>query len=136
MKSQILPVLNAIGCLALTGVVVMLWNRERTADQERITLLSELTAARNQAADEARHSAALELDIATLKESIEATRKSAAQSLMDQQTMASAAEEQVKIWQAAITERDAKLRSLNAELTETRKRLDEAIARIKGTDLR
>ena len=40
--------------------------------------------------------------------------------------------QQVKTWEAALTERDAKLRSLDAELIATRKRLDAAIAELKS----
>jgi hypothetical protein len=37
----------------------------------------------------------------------------------------------MKAWQDAVSERDAKIRELNASLTATRNRLDEAISKLK-----
>lgn len=126
--------MNAIGCLVLSGVVVMQWSKERSADQERLVIQSALTKARDQAAAEVKRSAGLERDIAVLKESIESTRKAAGELLAEKLNLSTAAAEQAKSWQAAITERDAKLRALDADLTATRQRLDEAIARLKVAD--
>ena len=42
----------------------------------------------------------------------------------------------IKAWEDAIAARDAKLQSLNADLTATRARLDEAIAKLKAAGAR
>jgi hypothetical protein len=146
VKSRVLPILNAIGCLVLTGVIVIQWQRERAAGASLAKLKTELAAAHDLAADEAKRATNLERDIVVLKESIEATQKAAEASarLMEEKTTQSAgleteisaAREQVKTWEAAIAARDEKLLALDAELTATRKRLDEAIAKLKEASAR
>lgn len=126
MNSRALPILNAIGCLVLTGVIVLQWQRERALDGSLAQLKSELAAAREFSASESKRAADLERDIAMLKESLEATQQSAAQ----------AAAEQLTIWQTAVAGRDAKLRELDAALAATRQRLDAAIARLKEAGAR
>lgn len=146
MKSRVLPILNAIGCLVLTALVASQWLKERKSDQALTATQSELTAAKEFSASETRRATALERDIAVLKESIEATQKSAeeaARAAAEKTTEASvleaeitAAREQVKTWEAALAERDAKLRSLDAELLATRQRLGAAIAELKAAGSR
>ena len=126
MKSRALPILNAFGCLALSGVIVVQWQRERMLDETLAKLKYELRTANDQAAAEATRAANLERDIAVLKESIEATQQAAGES----------AREQGAIWQTSLAERDEKLRELDAELTTTRQRLDEAVARLKEAGAR
>lgn len=146
MKARVLPILNAIGCLVLTGVVTAQWFRERNSDQKLVEVRNHLAAAMDFSAGETKRAAALERDIAVLKESIEATQKSAeeaARAAAETATQASgfeteitAAREQVKTWEAAIAERDAKLKDLNSELVTTRRRLDEAIVKLKAAGAR
>ena len=80
MKSRVLPILNAVGCLILAGLVVVQWNKEHAVDQKMTKLGGELTAAREQAAAEAKRAAALERDISVLKESIESAQKASEES--------------------------------------------------------
>lgn len=139
MKSRVLPIVNAIGCLALTGLVVSQWRQERVRIQENLQLHSELSLVRDQLATETTRSAALERDISALKESIELSRKSTAESanaLVERDKQLSAARESIQTWEAAITARDAKLRELHEELVSTRARLDEAVARLKAAGAR
>jgi chromosome segregation ATPase len=146
VKSRVLPILNAIGCLVLTGVVVLQWQRERALGESVSKLKTELHAANDLADAETRRAAGLERDIAVLKESIEATQKAAEVSarLMEEKTTQtagleteiSAAREQLKTWETAIAARDEKLRALDAELTASRKRLDEAIEKLKEASTR
>jgi chromosome segregation ATPase len=146
VKSRVLPILNAIGCLVLTGLVASQWLRERESDQALIATQRELSAAKEFSTSETKRASALERDIAVLKESIEATQKSAeeaATAAAAKTTEASAlsaeitaAREQIKTWEAALAERDTKLRSLDAELTATRQRLDAAIAKLKAAGAR
>lgn len=146
MNSRVLPILNLIGCLALTGLVVVQWRKERAMDGTLAGLKSELSTAKRQAAEDAKHRAALERDIAVLKESIEATQKAAETSdrnfaekdqLATQlQTEIAAAREQVAAWEAALKQRDERIRALDADLTKTRARLDEAVIRLKAAGAR
>ena len=143
MKSRFLPILNLVGCLALTGLVVTQWNKERGLGDDLAKLRTRLAAATDLAAAEAKRAAALERDIEVLKESIESTQKAAEEAARNsaelettREAEAAAAREQVKTWQAAIDERDAKLRELNADLTATRQRLDAAIAKLKEAGAR
>lgn len=143
MKSRVLPILNAIGCLVLTALVASQWLKERKSDQVLIATQSELSAAKEFSASESQRATVLERDIAVLKESIAATQKSAEEAALAAATNATAANvletevtaarEQVKAWEAALAERDAKLRSLDAELIATRQRLDAAITKLKST---
>ena len=146
MKRRALPILNAIGCLALTVLVVVQWRHERLRDATLAGLAAELAAAHEQAAGEAKRRAAVERDIAVLKEAIEATQRSAesaARSLTEKEQAATqlqtelvTAREQVATWEAALKARDERIRTLDANLASTRKRLDEAIAKLKAVGAR
>ena len=150
MKSRVLPILNAIGCLILTGLVVTQWRQERDHLRDIQNLQSALAGSREKLTAETRRSAALERDIAALKESIEATQQAAeaaARGLAEQSSQAEVlqtelattreqAAAKIKAWEDAIAARDAKLQSLNADLTATRARLDEAIAKLKAAGAR
>jgi chromosome segregation ATPase len=146
VKSRVLPLLNAIGCLILTGVIVLQWRKERTLDEAVAQLGAGLHTANGQAATEAKRAAALERDIAVLKESIEATQQAAeaASRLLAEkearvsalETETASAREQLTLWQNAVTMRDQKLRDLVAELTATRRRLDEAAAKLNAAAVR
>ena len=142
MSPRALTILNAIGCLALTGLVVAQWHKERALNAVLTESRAALAAAQDQAASETTRRAALERDIAVLKESIEttqraaeaATRSAAEKELAGTQLQAelTAAREQVTTWEAALKSRDDHIRALDANLKETRKRLDDAIAKLKA----
>ena len=144
MKLRTLPVINAIGCLALTGLVVAQWRVERARDRDFAALRSSLTEARNQAAEEAKHRATLEHAVSVLKETIESAQQaleSATASLAEStelntrlQAELDAAHEQLTAWEAALKTRDERIQKLNTELTATRKRLEQAIARLKAAE--
>lgn len=147
MQSRVLTILNAAGCLILAGVLVAQWSKERQLDHTVETLNASLLTARKQAAADAERAAGLDRDIAALKESIEATQKAAdasAQALTEKEAqlqtfhaeVTTAASDQVKTWQAAIVERDEKLKSLSSELTATRTKLNQAIAKLKEAGAR
>ena len=97
-------------------------------------------------AEEAKRRAALERDITVLKESIEATQQAAeaaARSLAEKeqattqlQTELSAAREQVTTWEGALKARDERIHALEENLAATRRRLDEAIAKLKAAGAR
>ena len=146
MKNPVLTILNAIGCLVLTGLVAFQWSKERTSHQALQSVRMELaeTSAMHTAA--ITRSTALERDITVLKEAIESTQQAAEAAAQDDATQSArtsqlqadltVAQEQTKTWQAALAERDAKLKQLNSDLVSTRRRLDESIARLKAAGAR
>ncbi|MEI6177035.1 MAG: hypothetical protein WCS43_09100 [Verrucomicrobiota bacterium] len=142
MIPRALPILNALGCLALTGLVVAQWMKERSIHKDLTVVTRQLADAKDETAKETQRRAILEHDIAVLKEAIESTQKAAestTRELSEKSTLAtglqtelSAAREQVTQWEAAIKARDERIQSLTGDLAATRKRLDEAIAKLKA----
>ena len=146
MKPRILPILNAVGCLALAGLVVVQWQKERALGQVLTRQNAELAENKSQAEKDRKRVAALERDIEVLKETIDTTQKAAdesAKSLVEREqnadridTELKAAREQLTLWEAALKARDERIVSLDANLAATRKRLDEAVARLKAAGAR
>ncbi len=152
--SRLLPLLNLTGCLLITGIIVFQWLKERGLDQRIDTLNRQLVATRDQYDAEKSRATTLEGDVAQLKESIESTvnaRKETedamAKMIAEREAQAAAAagavattqqtvQQQTEIWEKALAERDAKIRDLNASLTATRSRLDEAISKLKEAGAR
>ena len=142
MIPRALTILNAVGCLVLTGLVVAQWMKERSMHEDLTAVNRQLATARDEVAKEALRRVALERDIAMLKEAIESTQKAAestTRELSEKSTLASglqteltAAREQVTQWEAALKARDERIQSLTGDLSATRKRLDEAIAKLKA----
>ena len=142
MKFRALPLLNAIGCLALIGLVVVQWLRERATTGDLQALRADLTTATARTTAESERRSALERDLAVLKEAIEATQQAAettARDLPEKTTLTAtlrtelaSAREQVTAWEAALKARDERILSLTADLTATRQRLAEAIAKLKA----
>jgi DNA repair exonuclease SbcCD ATPase subunit len=146
MKPGILPLINAAGCLVLTGLVVFQWSEQRKAELTIRGLKSAAEDSRLKAEEDAKRRAALERDITTLKDSITSIQQSsdsALQSAADKEKLAAqlqaeldAAREQLKLWDAAMQARDTRIKELDAALGTTRKRLDEAIERLKAAGAR
>lgn len=145
--SRFLPIINLVGCLLITGIIVAQWLKERGLDSRIEGLTRQVSETRGQYDAERKRATALERDVAQLKEAIEATvqaRKDAEETLAkslaerNSQTalLTAAAQEQTQTWQKAIAERDERIRSLNTDLLATRKRLDEAIAQLKDAGTR
>lgn len=142
MISRVLILINAIGCVALIALVVLLWGKERFLLATLDTARAELATANHKAAEQERQRTALEGDIALLKESLASTQQSAetaARELGEKATQVTAldtelkaAREQITAWETAIKARDERLTTLTNELLATRKRLDEAVARLKA----
>ncbi|NJR42779.1 MAG: hypothetical protein HC767_09050 [Akkermansiaceae bacterium] len=143
--NRFLPILNLIGCLILLGVLLAQWLKERGMSQKISALNQQLVISRNESVAERMRASALENDVAQLKESVESTVKARQETeaameklIAEHQAQARRAtssdqsnQEQLKTWEAAIAERDAKLRELSNTLTATRSRLDEAIKNYK-----
>lgn len=146
MKARVLPILNAVGCLALTTLVIVQWKREHQSGIAAAGLRKELAASRAETVEEVKRCTALERDVALLKESIEATQQAAEQSgraleekeqlATSLQTELTTARGQVVAWQEAIKQRDERITTLTDQLNQTRKRLEEAIARIREAENR
>ena len=146
MKSRFLPFINALGCLALAGVILVQWNKERALDGTISQLRSELSEARAAADAQRQRMASLERDISVLKESLEATQQAtevATRALEEKEAAGellvgelAAVRAQVALWQEAIAGRDEKIRELGEELVATRARLDTALVRLKEAGAR
>ena len=152
--SRFLPIANLIGCLLITGIIVAQWLKERGLDSRIEGLNQQLVASRDQYEGEKTRAAALERDVSQLKESVESTVKARketedamAKMIADREALAAvaassaantnqAAQDQVKTWEKAIADRDVKIKDLNASLTATRERLDEAITKLKAAGAR
>jgi chromosome segregation ATPase len=142
MTSRILILINSIGCVALIGLAVLQWTKERVLHGTLDTARAELAAETARAAEHARQQTALERDIALLKESLTSTQQAAetaARELGEKSTLAATldtelktAREQITIWETAIKARDERIATLTTDLAATRKRLDEAIARLNA----
>jgi chromosome segregation ATPase len=146
VKSRFLPFINALGCLALAGVILVQWNKERALDGTISQLRSELSEARAAADAQRQRTASLERDISVLKESLEATQQAmevATRALEEKEAAGellvgelAAVRAQVALWQEAIVGRDEKIRELGEELVATRARLDTALVRLKEAGAR
>ena len=139
---RILPLLNLAGCLILTSLVIFQWLRERDLGQRLTGLTQQLHTTRDQYDLEKIRTTTLESDIAQLKAATESTVKAREQTETTLAKMTAERESQVAtaqqahqaqalLWEKAIADRDTKLDELAATLTATRKRLDEAISKLK-----
>ena len=149
-SSRFLPLLNLAGCLLITGIILAQWLKERGLDSRIKELNHQLAVTREERDIERKRATALENDVAQLKDSIESTvqarketedamAKLVADGQAQAATIASAHQsnqEQVKIWEKAIADRDVKIRELNTNLTTTRERLNEAITKLKEAGAR
>lgn len=147
MIPRFLPILNLVGCVLVTGVILAQWRKEQQLGNQVKAISQELVASHDQTAEAEKRATALEGDVAQLKESIEAT--AAANRLAEAENvrvttehhekmnaLITAAEGQAQTWQAAIAERDAKIKELGSSLSATRTRLNEAIAKLKEAGAR
>lgn len=142
MKSRVLILINSIGCVVLIALAVFQWAKERVLLKTLDVAQTEIAAANTKSIEQAQRQANLERDIALLKESVTSTQQaaeSAARELGEKSTLAAALEtdlktarEQVTNWEAAVKARDERITTLTSDLAATRKRLDEAVARLKA----
>lgn len=151
ITSRILPVANLIGCVLITGIIVVQWLKERGFNHQIETLNEQLVTAHDELESGKARALALENDVTQLKESVESTvlaRKEAEEALAkvtverDAQVAAQTAaaqklmQEQVQVWEKAIADRDARIRELGNSLGTTRARLDAAIEKLKEAGAR
>lgn len=126
--------LNAIGCLILAGVVFSQWFQESRTNVEMAKLRVEISMAKDLAASESKRALNLERDIAVLREALDTTRQAAIAKGLKSGFLSQLddARDQNDAWQQAVANRDARITQLDAELTATRSRLDEAVARLRS----
>lgn len=143
MTTRILIVLNLIGCLFLSSIVVVYWKRERgfTQQLERsqrdvVVMSAKLDVSRKEAA-------ALNEDIDALKQSLQSLEEQRAmlqsELIVRQQRLAEVREglegqlkAQQARWEKALAERDERIVELQQQLVEVVKGYDEAVARLKS----
>lgn len=137
---------NATGCLILGLLLVVEWRKERGLDgriQElKVSLVAEEdlhAAACERAEIFQREQQMLKESIAALQQASETRGQLVAQrdsqrdaQLATLQQQAEKLQAQVHTWQNAISQRDERIRALDADLTLARRRLDEAIAKLKA----
>lgn len=145
--SRVLPILNLLGCLLISGIIVVQWLREIAWNERLGNLRKELAESREQTMAEAKRADSLQSDVDQLKESVEATvaeRRKTEEEMgkaiaeRDAKTagIVEEAKTQIETWQKAVSERDAAIGKLNTELRNTRQRLDEAIEKLKKAGAR
>ena len=137
-----LTLVNAAGCLILGLLLILQWHKERALDDRIQDLKVSLVAAQDQHAAARERAEVLESEQQMLKESIESLQKAAEASgkllaerdaqIATLETQVAALNEQLKTWQSALTLRDERIHSLNTDLTNARRRLDDAIAKLKA----
>lgn len=149
MNGRGLTWVNAAGCLILGLLLILQWHKERALDGRIQDLKASLVAAQDQHAAACERAEVLESEQQMLKESIGSLQTAAEQSgkllaerdaqLTDLETQvatlkqqAATLDEQIKTWQSAVSLRDERIRALNADLTSARRRLDDAIAKLKA----
>ena len=140
MNGRGLALVNAAGCLGLGLLLVMEWRKELALVERIHDLKASVVTAGDHLAAQRERTEMLEHDQTLLKESIESMQKAAEATgkvlvERDGQVAAleaqnAALEAQLKVWQAAIAERDERIRALNSDLTNARRHLDEAIAKL------
>ena len=153
MSARLLPILNALGCLILTGFIFLQWRGGHALENQLREADRRFQAESGLRLDAEARATRLQSDIEGLKASIEAIREASerdqkaavdAAKAMAEQTSANAgltdqlarSKQQLKDWEEAIRTRDDKLKELNAALVATRQRLDEAIAKLKQAGAR
>lgn len=146
MNARTLTWINAVGCLALVALIVVQWRGEHAADRDMAVLRTSLMEADAKAAEQSARCAALERDLQVLKEAAEQSGKavesgkSAAMSrdarIAELEAALKQAGGDVGKWQAAIAQRDERIRKLEVELSEARRRLNEAVAKLKAAGAR
>jgi chromosome segregation ATPase len=146
MNARTLTWINAIGCLLLVALVVVQWRGEYVLGREVAVLRTSLAEANAKLAEETTRCVALERDLQVLKDAAEQSGKaveSGKSSAMTKDARIAELESALKRaggdvdkWQSAIAQRDDRIRKLDAELNEARRRLNEAVAKLKAAGAR
>jgi chemotaxis protein MotB len=148
MKSRWFPLVNAVGCAVLSGIVAMQWWQNESRREAYRQLQVQAHALQEQRDEALDRVESLTTDIADLKQSLLQTQKAADEaarlsSERAEQLLASntardqataerdALRAQITQWETAIKERDQAIIERNEAIAALRKKLDEAIAQLK-----
>lgn len=142
MTTRILMILNAIGCLLLTAVVVGQWVHEHRLKAQVNQLQHEVGSMQLQVAEQIEKREGLERDVVMLKDSLGQAQKAieSKDALVAEREVvidklkqeSESTQKQLEIWNKAVEDRDRRIQSLNANLLEASKRLDEVIGQLKA----
>jgi hypothetical protein len=146
MNARTITWINAIGCLVLVALVVVQWRGEYVSGRELANLRTSLAEANAKTAAETARCVALERDLQVLKEAAEQSGKAVESSksvtmtkdarIVELEAALKQAGGDVDKWQAAIAQRDDRIRKLEDEVAEARRRLNEAVAKLKAAGAR
>ena len=153
MKHFVLTVVNAVGCFVLLGIVVLQWRQNENQRQQFRDLQVRQQATEEERDDANKRVASLSRDLEDLKASLEATRKaaedatSAGREHTDELSTAASSRDlavaerdalRAKIveWETAMKQRDENIARQNETISGLRKKLDEAIDRLKNAGAR
>ena len=153
MKQALIPLINAIGCAVLLGVVALQWTQSEKRREEYLALQVQAHAMSEQRDEALQRAEALTADLADLKQSLLETQKAADEAARvqkeqgEQLALTTAARDQANAerdalrqqitqWEAAIKERDQGIKERNEAIEALRKKLDEAIAQLKKAGAR
>ena len=135
-------ILNAIGCLLLTAVVAGQWVHEHRLRGQLGQLQREVGSMQMQVDEQMKKREGLERDVEMLKDSLGQDRKAIEDKdvLVAEREVAigklkqesELAQKQLEVWNKAVEDRDRRIQSLNANLLEASKRLDDAIGQLKS----
>jgi chromosome segregation ATPase len=141
-----LPILNAVGCFFLVGFIVFQWNEGQKLEKDlRAARLAERNA-QNEKVEVEQRAYQLQVDVDTLKGSIESMKAEA--ELVKKKTAEDALhlnllhtglafnQAYFTAMDQAIAERNARISELNSALAAARQRLDAAIAELKKAGAR
>jgi len=142
MSTRVLMILNAIGCLLLTAVVVGQWAREHALKMQIKGLQYDIGSLQIRVDEEIQKREGVERDVVMLKDSLDQARKAIevkdAQFAEREVVVGKLKQEieltqkQLEVWNKAVEDRDRRIQLLNANLLEASKRLDEAIGQLKA----
>ena len=145
MNARLFSIINAIGCALLVGFIFIQWLGGTKLEDELQAARREVAEERKARSEAEKRAANLSSDIDGLKVSIDSIRRAAEEQVQETKAQAGAlhtnlvqAQERMKLMEDAIKARDEalkvrdeKLKEYGDALTATRKRLDEAIAKLK-----
>lgn len=146
MNARTITWVNAIGCMVLVALVVVQWRGEYVSGRELASLRISLSEANAKTAEETARCVALERDLQVLKEAAEQSGKAVESGksvamtkdarIAELEAALKQAVGDVGKWQAAIAQRDDRIRKFEAEVAESRRRLNEAVAKLKAAGAR
>ena len=141
-----LPILNAVGCLFLVGFIVVQWNDGQKLQKKLNTALINERNTQNEKIEVEKRVFQLQSDVDNLKSSVDlmkAEAEEAKKKIADGELLAHQLHTGLtfnfahfEALNTAIEQRNGQIESLNSSLVATRRRLDEAIEKLKQAGAR